>query len=97
MILEWNWHKNEHFIPIKNLNELIPEGMNGNEMSFWYHVKKIYREIYKEWSKLKFESHTGVVLIAPKRTVVSFHQRPSSSQLCLENLFLYLHLSHQLH
>ena len=60
MIPEWNWHKNEHFIPIENLNELIPEGMNGNEMSFWYHVKK-YREIYKEWSKLKIESHLGVV------------------------------------
>ena len=85
MILEWNSHKNEHFIPIENLNELIPEGMNGNKMSFWYQVKKIYREI---WSKLKIESHLGVVLIAPKRTVVSFHQRPSSSQLCLENLFL---------
>ena len=33
-------NKNEHFIPIENLNELIPEGMNGNKMSFWYYVKK---------------------------------------------------------
>ena len=43
--------------------------MNGNEITFWYHVKK-YKEIYKEWSKLKIESHPGVVLTAPKRTVV---------------------------
>ena len=88
MIPEWNWHKNEHFISIEHLNELIPEGKNGNEMSFLCDINKKYREIYKEWSKLKIESHPGVVLIAPKRTVVSFHQRPSSSQLCLENLFL---------
>ena len=44
-----------------HLNELIPKGKNGNEMSFWYHVKKKYREIYKEWSKLKIESLPGVV------------------------------------
>ena len=38
-----------------HLNELIPEGKNGNEMSFWYHVKKNIEKYIKNGvnSKLK--------------------------------------------
>ena len=88
-------YQNESIIRNENRNELVPELLVRNELSFRYFVNK-YREKYGDgMNSFMNESHSGITWTAPKPALIYACQRTRfavtivSIQRCCKCVFIF--------